>query len=102
MGFFTKFGDGACDLTPLAGLLKSQVRQIASRLGAPADMVNKVPTADLEELAPGKPDETAYGITYDEIDAFLHGYPVSGRAESIILERYERTAHKRVGPLAPF
>jgi NAD+ synthase len=37
MGFFTKFGDGACDLTPLAGLVKGQVRQIALALGAPTD-----------------------------------------------------------------
>lgn len=56
MGFFTKFGDGACDLAPLSGLVKGQVRALASRLGAPESLVNKVPTADLEELQPGKPD----------------------------------------------
>ena len=82
IGFFTKFGDGACDLTPLAGLVKGQVRAIASRLGAPARLVTKVPTADLEQLEPGKPDETAYGITYDEIDDFLHPHRVSPSAES--------------------
>ncbi|POC21628.1 NAD(+) synthase, partial [Vibrio vulnificus] len=58
-GFYTKFGDGACDLAPLFGLNKRQVRQIAAHLGAPESLVIKVPTADLEELAPQKADEDA-------------------------------------------
>ncbi|MFZ6043548.1 NAD(+) synthase, partial [Vibrio natriegens] len=53
-GFYTKFGDGACDLAPLFGLNKRQVRQLADHLGAPELLVHKVPTADLEELAPQK------------------------------------------------
>ena len=73
MGFFTKFGDGSCDLAPLSGLVKHQVRAIARHLGAPEFLVEKVPTADLEDLAPGKPDEVSHGVTYAEIDAFLHG-----------------------------
>jgi NAD+ synthase len=46
MGFFTKHGDGACDVTPLAGLNKRQVRAIGAYLGAPEKLVKKVPTAD--------------------------------------------------------
>ncbi|MFY9962248.1 ammonia-dependent NAD(+) synthetase, partial [Pseudomonas sp.] len=48
MGFFTKFGDGSCDLAPLSGLVKNQVRDIARSFGAPESLVEKVPTADLE------------------------------------------------------
>jgi NAD+ synthase len=59
MGFFTKFGDGACDLAPLSGLVKNQVRAIARSFGAPESLVEKVPTADLEDLEPGKPDEAS-------------------------------------------
>ncbi len=68
MGFYTKFGDGACDLTPLHGLNKRRVRAVAEWLGAPNELVHKVPTADLESLSPGKADEDAFGITYAEID----------------------------------
>ncbi|MGH2173864.1 NAD(+) synthase, partial [Enterococcus faecalis] len=50
-GFYTKYGDGACDLAPLFGLSKRQVRQLAAALGAPEVLVNKIPTADLEELS---------------------------------------------------
>ncbi|MFL9813203.1 ammonia-dependent NAD(+) synthetase [Stutzerimonas sp. VN223-3] len=101
MGFFTKFGDGACDLTPLAGLVKGQVRELAAALGAPEQLVKKVPTADLEELSPGKPDEAAHGVRYEDIDAFLHGQSVPDEAARIIVETYDKSAHKRQLPKEP-
>ncbi|MDH0098518.1 ammonia-dependent NAD(+) synthetase [Pseudomonas sp. GD04158] len=101
MGFFTKFGDGACDLAPLSGLVKHQVRAIAAHLGAPQHLVQKTPTADLEELRPGKPDEEAHGVTYAEIDAFLHGQNVSDEAYATIVRTYDATRHKRELPLVP-
>lgn len=101
MGFFTKFGDGACDLAPLSGLVKHQVRAIAAHLGAPQHLVQKTPTADLEELRPGKPDEEAHGVTYAEIDAFLHGQKVSDEAYATIVRTYDATRHKRELPLVP-
>jgi NAD+ synthase len=101
MGFFTKFGDGACDLAPLSGLVKGQVRAIAQHLGAPENLVFKVPTADLEELRPGKPDEEAHGVSYAEIDAFLHGQQVREESYAIIVRTYDATRHKRELPLVP-
>ncbi|SCW92155.1 NAD+ synthase [Pseudomonas sp. NFIX10] len=101
MGFFTKFGDGACDLAPLSGLVKNQVRAIARDFGAPESLVEKVPTADLEDLSPGKPDEASHGVTYAEIDAFLHGQPIREEAARIICDTYRKTEHKRVMPYAP-
>lgn len=101
MGFYTKFGDGACDLAPLSGLVKNQVRAIARSFGAPQNLVEKVPTADLEELVPGKPDEAAHGISYAEIDAFLHGEPVKQETAEIIVSTYRKTQHKRDLPYAP-
>lgn len=101
MGFYTKYGDGAADLTPLAGLVKHQIRAMAAHLGAPDWLVNKIPTADLEELQPGKPDELAYGVSYAEIDAFLQGQPVNETAKHRILNAYNASVHKRRLPLAP-
>jgi NAD+ synthase len=101
MGFFTKFGDGACDLAPLSGLVKNQVRAIARSFGAPQSLVEKVPTADLEDLVPGKPDEASHGVTYAEIDAFLHGETVREEAFNIIRDTYAKTQHKRELPFAP-
>ncbi|MCY1485952.1 NH(3)-dependent NAD(+) synthetase [compost metagenome] len=101
MGFFTKFGDGACDLAPLTGLVKNQVRTIARTLGAPENLVMKTPTADLEDLAPGKPDEHAHGVTYRDIDAYLHGGAVDPEAAEIIERTFEKTRHKREMPKTP-
>lgn len=101
MGFFTKFGDGACDLAPLSGLTKGRVRSLASHLGAPAELVRKIPTADLESLRPQLPDESAFGVDYDEIDAFLEGRPVSDVAVAIIKRYYLASRHKRSLPVQP-
>lgn len=101
MGFFTKHGDGAADLLPLAGLSKRRVRAIAFALGAPEELVYKVPTADLETLHPQKPDEASYGVTYEEIDDFLEGKPVSPEAQRIILRTYAGSAHKRAPAATP-
>ncbi|UZD95395.1 ammonia-dependent NAD(+) synthetase [Pseudomonas corrugata] len=101
MGFFTKFGDGACDLAPLSGLTKTQVRWLADAMGAPASLVHKAPTADLEDLAPGRLDEVAYGCSYMEIDAYLMGEEVSPQARHIIERAYGKTAHKRALPRVP-
>lgn len=95
-GFFTKWGDGACDLAPLFGLSKRQVRQLAAFLGAPQVLVEKTPTADLECLSPQKADEHALGVTYDELDDFLEGKPVEEEVSQRIVEIYKRTQHKRL------
>ncbi|WP_333003599.1 ammonia-dependent NAD(+) synthetase [Vibrio coralliilyticus] len=94
-GFYTKFGDGACDLAPLFGLSKRQVREVAATLGAPELLVKKTPTADLEELAPQKADEDALNLTYDQIDDFLEGKPVSQEASDRLVAIYKATQHKR-------
>ena len=94
-GFYTKYGDGAVDIVPLFGLNKRQIRQIAAHLGAPKKIISKAPTADLETLAPGKPDEDALGLSYDQIDDFLEGRKVDAAVEKRIVEIYLATAHKR-------
>jgi NAD+ synthase len=101
MGFFTKHGDGAADLTPLTGLTKRRVRAVAAALGAPDPLVFKVPTADLENLAPLKPDEDAFGVSYETIDDFLEGKTISESDARIILRQYQATAHKRALPATP-
>jgi NAD+ synthase len=94
-GFYTKYGDGACDLVPLFGLNKRQVRQVAKRLGAPGPIITKTPTADLETLAPGKADEAALGLSYDQIDDFLEGRPIDTAAAERLIHIFVTTAHKR-------
>ena len=94
-GFYTKWGDGACDLAPLFGLNKRQVRKIARFLNAPKSIIEKTPTADLECLSPQKEDESALGVTYNEIDDFLEGKPLAQDSLKTILNLYNKTIHKR-------
>lgn len=94
-GFYTKHGDGACDLAPLFGLSKRQVRALAKHLGAPAILVEKAPTADLEDDQPQLEDEVALGMTYNQIDDFLEGKDVPQEIEDKLIAIYLRTQHKR-------
>lgn len=70
MGYFTKFGDGACDVTPLANMYKTEVRQIAKIIGVPEPIISKPPSAGLWE---GQTDEKDMGITYAHLDSILYG-----------------------------
>lgn len=101
MGFFTKHGDGAADVLPLAGLSKRRVRALGLSLGAPVDLVNKAPTADLETLQPLRPDEQVFGVDYQTIDDFLEGHPVDPDADRIIVRAYVASMHKRSSAARP-
>ncbi|MGO0061424.1 ammonia-dependent NAD(+) synthetase [Brevibacillus fluminis] len=101
-GFFTKFGDGGCDLTPLTGLTKRQGKQLLQALGAEEAIYMKVPTADLEDNKPLLPDEAALGVTYEEIDDFLEGKDVSQEVQSKLEAKFMMTRHKRHLPVTPF
>ncbi|MDT2807979.1 ammonia-dependent NAD(+) synthetase [Vagococcus lutrae] len=101
-GFYTKFGDGASDIFPLAGLNKRQGRSLLKVLAAPESLYLKVPTADLEEDQPMLPDEVALGVTYDEIDDYLEGKTVSDSAAEQIERHYLKSEHKRHLPITPF
>lgn len=100
-GFYTKFGDGAADITPLSGLTKRQGAALLDHLGAAPQLWRKVPTADLEDDRPGQPDEEALGVSYAEIDDYLEGRDISPAAAERIEQLYLRSRHKRHLPVSP-
>ncbi|WP_025028423.1 ammonia-dependent NAD(+) synthetase [Caldalkalibacillus mannanilyticus] len=101
-GFYTKFGDGAADLVPIFRLNKRQGKQLLQELGCPEHLYLKKPTADLEDDKPQLPDETALGVTYEEIDDYLEGKKVEEQSRQRIEEWYSRTEHKRMAPISVF
>lgn len=101
-GFFTKFGDGAADLSPLFRLNKRQGRAMLKELGSPEHLYTKIPTADLEEDKPAIPDEVALGITYDMIDDYLEGEKIPNDAQEKLEGYYLKTQHKRHLPVTVF
>lgn len=100
-GFFTKFGDGAADVVPLAGLTKGQGAALLRELGAPERLWEKIPTADLLDGEPGQSDEASLGVSYGEIDAYLRGGSVSESAAATLERRYRGSEHKRHLPVSP-
>jgi NAD+ synthase len=100
-GFFTKYGDGGVDLTPLTGLTKRQGAALLQELGAPPSAWEKVPTADLEDDRPALPDEVALGLTYTQIDDYLEGLDVSADLAAKVEAVYLATRHKRTVPATP-
>ena len=101
-GFYTKFGDGAADVTPLVRLNKRQGRAMLKELGSPEHLYTKIPTADLEEDKPAIPDEVALGLTYDMIDDYLEGKKIPADAQEKLEGYYLRTQHKRHLPITIF
>jgi NAD+ synthase len=98
VGYFTKYGDGGVDILPLGNLLKSQVRELASYLGIPEQIISKPPSAG---LWPGQTDEAELGISYEELDRYL----MSGKASEEVKQKIEAlsrsAAHKRCPPPSP-
>lgn len=68
LGYSTIYGDSGVALHPIADLYKCQVRQMARRLGVPAAIIDKPPSADLWA---GQTDEAELGFSYDEADQVL-------------------------------
>jgi len=92
-GFFTKYGDGAVDITPLSTLNKRQVRMLAKALGVPEPILAKAPTAGLWE---GQTDEGELGISYEANSDYLEGKPIDEAMRLKLERQYEKTAHKRL------
>lgn len=101
-GFYTKYGDGGCDLTPLSGLNKRQGKQLLKHLGADPSLYVKTPTADLLDDRPGRADEEELGVTYEQIDDYLEGKEVDAAAAVRIEQKYLASRHKRTTPTSPF
>ena len=95
VGYFTKWGDGAADILPIAGLTKRQVRALAVHLGVPKPVIEKAPSAGLWA---GQTDESEMGITYDDIDAYLTLGKVDSATIAKIESRFQRSQHKRERP----
>ena len=93
IGYFTKFGDGACDIEPIAHLYKTDVWEIAKVLGVPQSIIDKAPSAGLWE---GQTDEKEIGFSYIMLDGILKG----GNVEmyETLANRIKRNEHKKHMP----
>ncbi|AXK51069.1 NAD(+) synthase [Spiroplasma alleghenense] len=98
IGYFTKFGDGGCDLLPLVHLLKGEVGQLGKLLNVPNSIISRPPTASLWE---GQTDEKEIGFSYQEIDSYLEGDSSNLDLKKRIDSLHESSDHKRRGANQP-
>jgi len=88
LGYFTKYGDGACDIEVIGDLYKTEVRALARYLKLPENIIHKVPSA---ELFPGHTDEQEIGEKYEDIDDMLIG---KKKMNERIRKLIEKNRHK--------
>jgi NAD+ synthase len=111
MGYFTKWGDVAADISPIMDLYKTQVRRLAEHLGIPPELATKPSTP---ALWPNQLAETELGIKYETLDLILYGLEHFVDAQEIaeqlnvdvavidkVKNRWLSAEHKRRGLLAP-
>jgi len=101
VGFFTKYGDGGVDISPIANLTKTQVRQLAREIGVDQEILEAKPTDGLWEDK--RTDEDQIGATYEELEWAMeylekkeHGYLTERQVEVIRIYTsfHERNQHK--------
>ena len=92
MGYFTKWGDGACDFNAIRDLTVGEIYEFLDYLGAPKKFIEKAPSAGLFD---GQTDEKEMGVTYASIDRYLLTGEAS-EADLAVMKRYHaRSVHKR-------
>ena len=112
IGYFTKYGDGACDIEPIGDLYKTDVYQLAKYLEIPQEIIDKPPRAGLWN---NQTDEDEIGMTYELLDKILYRFiekdiDANSIADELdievddvndIINRVNRNKHKSKLPESP-
>ncbi len=108
VGFFTKYGDGGVDLSPIGDLFKSEVREMARELGVLSEIVEAPPTDGLWD--DDRTDEDQLGATYEELEWAMSysgdaGAPTLTERQREVLrifEKHNRSNHHKMEPIPVF
>ncbi len=100
LGYYTKYGDGGCDIEPILHLYKTDVYGMAKVAGIPESIISKKPSAG---LWPSQTDEDELGMTYAEADAMLRkiydeGFVSDDELYRKIIDLHKNSDHKRSMP----
>lgn len=92
LGYFTKYGDGGCDLLPISHLFKSEVFEYAKAIGIPKTILKKTPSAGLWA---GQSDEKELGFSYNDYELFCKNKLYDNEIRDKIIKQINKTNHKR-------
>ena len=96
LGYFTKWGDGAYDINPIADLTVTEVYEFLRYFDAPKSIIEKPPSAGLYD---GQTDENDLGFTYAALDNFLLNNEAADEEKEKFMKHHNLTMHKRNPPL---
>ena len=89
IGYFTKHGDGACDMEPIGDLYKTEVYKLSEFLNIPKEIIKKPPRAGLWA---NQTDEDEIGMSYDLLDEILYLYSEKDMDDTQIAEKLDISA----------
>ncbi len=92
IGYYTKWGDGVGDISPISDLLKSEVIQMAKELEIPKFIIDAKPTADLWE---NQTDEAEMGFTYDTLEKYMSNQKIDPEEKEKIESLKLKNEHKK-------
>lgn len=92
LGYFTKWGDGGCDLLPIIHLYKSEVYDYAKKINVPKSILDKKPSAGLWD---GQTDEKELGFSYDDYENYDRKILKNKELIKKIEDQIQKTNHKR-------
>jgi len=105
VGFYTKYGDGGVDISPIADLMKSEVREVAAQLGINQEIIDAPPTDGLWE--DNRTDEDQIGASYEELEWAMNCDQQSELTESQkqvlnIYKKYNEQNKHKMSPIPVF
>lgn len=92
LGYFTKYGDGGCDLLPIVHLYKSEVFEYAKKLNLPIEIINKKPSAGFWDE---QYDELELGFNYNDYEMYCKNTLIDNNIKKKIERQIKLTEHKR-------
>lgn len=99
IGYFTKYGDGAADVEPLANLTVTELLQIGDVMGLPYEWVHKVPS---DGLPHSKSDEEKFGFSYEVLDKYIRGIETPDRYTVLKIDTMHMHNLFKLQPMATF
>ena len=109
VGFFTKYGDGGVDISPIADLMKSEVKEMAKELDINTEILDAPPTDGL--WGDDRTDEDQLGATYDELEwamnyteGTLEDYSCTDRQQEVveIYNKFNKQNKHKMRPIPVF
>ena len=101
VGFFTKYGDGGVDISPIADLMKSEVYEIAKEIGIIDEIIKAAPTDGLWD--DDRTDEDQLGVSYDELEWAMNydGLEKINKTQEKIIDIYSKHRKANIHKMKP-